>query len=207
MRTSRSIHISQSILGGVLIGMMLLITACGGSPQSQQQSSQNKAKLDQTIQHAKAIGVPGSALQPILKQEQQLSSTGAPFSPFNDQTDTNYYTNLATRYQQLEVQAEGVISNITDQYSTQAEQDMHNFQSALSAQRLRKAGNTQAFVQLYNTDTSLLASAQYPKDYTAISNDARKQIGALASLDTTYTQLTTFGNTINQMNADRKSVV
>ena len=189
-----------------MIGMMLLITACGGSPQSQQQSSQNKAKLDQTIQHAKAIGVPGSALQPILKQEQQLSSTGAPFSPFNDQTDTNYYTNLATRYQQLEIQAEGVISNITDQYSTQAEQDMHNFQSALSAQRLRKAGNTQAFVQLYNADTSLLASAQYPKDYTAISNDARKQIGALASLSTTYTQLTTFGNTINQMNAARLDV-
>jgi L,D-transpeptidase catalytic domain len=206
MRTSRSIHISQSILGGVLIGMMLLITACGGSPQSQQQASQNKAKLDQTIQHAKAIGVPSSALQPILKQEQQLSSTGAPFSPFNDQTDTNYYTNLATRYQQLGVQAEGVISNITDQYSTQAEQDMHNFQSALSAQRLRKAGNTQAFVQLYNTDTSLLASAQYPKDYAAISNDARTQTGALASLSTTYTQLTTFGNTINQMKAARLDV-
>ncbi|HKV01497.1 MAG TPA: hypothetical protein VJQ26_05195, partial [Ktedonobacteraceae bacterium] len=206
MRTRRSIRISQSILGGVLISMMLLITACGGSPQSQQQTNQNKAKLDQTIQHAKAIGVPNSALQPILKQEQQLSSTGAPFSPFNDQTDTNYYTNLATRYQQLQVQAEGVISNITDQYSTQAQQDMHNFQSALSAQRLRKAGNTQAFVQLYNTDTSLLASAQYPKDYTAISNDARKQIGALASLSTTYTQLTTFGTTINQMNAARLDV-
>src|SRR5260221_7392143 len=115
MRTRNPIHISQSILGGVLIGMMLLVTACGGSPQSQQQANQNKAKLDQTIQHAKAIGAPGSALQPILKQQQQLSSTGAPFSPFNYQTDTYYYTNLATRHQQLDVQSERLISNITDQ--------------------------------------------------------------------------------------------
>src|SRR5438445_7844440 len=117
MHTRRSIRSTQTILAGVMISIMLLVTACGGSPQSQQQASQNKAKLDQTLQHARSIGVPASALQSILKQEQQLSSTGAPFSLFNDQPATNYYNTLAARYQQLEVQAEGVISTITDQYS------------------------------------------------------------------------------------------
>src|SRR5260370_20722929 len=156
MHTMRSIRLKHAILGGVLMGMMLLTTACGGSPQSQQQASQNKAKLDQTLQHARSIGVPASALQSILKQEQQLSSSGAPFSLFNDQPATNYYNNLATHYQQLEVQAEGVISTITDQYSAEAQQEMHNFQSALSAQRQRKAGNTIAFLQQYNTDASVL---------------------------------------------------
>src|SRR5260370_10658233 len=206
MEILSSIGSSKAILGGVLVGMMLLITSCGGSPQSQQQARQNKAKLDQTLQHAKSIGVPASALQPIVKQEGELSNTSAPFTVFNDQPDTDYNTNLAIRYQQLEVQAEGVISTVTDQYSAQAEQDMHNFQSALSAQRLRNAGNTQAFVQEYTTDTSLLATAQYPKDYAAISNDAQAATGALDGLGTTYTQLTSFQNTINQMQAARLDV-
>jgi hypothetical protein len=201
MHKVRSIRLAQALSAGVLIGMMLLTTACGGSARSQQQASQNKAKLDQTLQHAKSIGVPASALQPILKQEQQLSSTGAPFTFLNDQPATDYYNNIATRYQQLEVQAEGVISTISDQYSAQAQQDMHDFQSALTTQHTRNAGNIQAFTQQYNTDTSLLTIAQYPKDYAAISNDAHKQTEALSLLETTYDQLTTFHNTINQMKA------
>src|SRR3989442_13276155 len=132
MHTLRSIRLKHAILGGVLIGMMLLTAGCGGSPQSQQQVSQNKAKLDQTLQHARSIGVPASALQSILKQEQQLASTAAPFTLFNDQPATDYNTRLAGRYEQLEVQAQRVISTITAQYSLQAQQDMLNFQSALS---------------------------------------------------------------------------
>ncbi|HEX6109842.1 MAG TPA: L,D-transpeptidase, partial [Ktedonobacteraceae bacterium] len=103
-----SIRSTQTILAGVLVGMMLLITACGGSPQSQAQVNQNKVRLDQALQHARSIGIPDSALQPIIKQEQQLNSTGAPFTLFNDQPVTDYNTNLASHYQQLEVRTEGV---------------------------------------------------------------------------------------------------
>src|SRR5215471_6472612 len=206
MQALCSIRSTQKILAGVMIGMMLLVTACGGSPQSQQQASQNKAKLDQTLQHARSIGIPSSALRDIVSQEQQLSSTSVPFTLFNDQAGTDYYTNLATHYQQLEVDAEGQISAIIDQYNQQAQQGMQNFQSALSAQRLRTVGNTQAFVQLYTTDASLLVAAQYPKEYVAISNDASKQIEALALLGTAADQLNTFHNTINQMKASRLDV-
>src|SRR5207248_1581608 len=87
----RSTHI---MLTGMLVGMMLLITACGGSSQSQAQLNQNKAMLDQTLQHARSIGIPESALQPVIKQEQRLSSPGAPFSLFNDQPVTDYNTKL-----------------------------------------------------------------------------------------------------------------
>src|SRR5712692_2401592 len=159
MHRIHSIRPTQSILAGVLIGMMLLITACGGSPQS---------------------------------QAQQLSTTGAPFTLFNDQPVTDYNTNLASHYQQLEVQTEGVISSISDQYSIQAQQDMQFFQSSLSAQQQRKVGNTQVFSAQYNKDASLLAAAQYPKDYAAISNDARKATEALALSKTTFNQLNTF---------------
>jgi L,D-transpeptidase catalytic domain len=201
-----SIRSTQTILAGVLVSMMLLITACGGSPQSQAQVNQNKVRLDQALQHARSIGIPDSALQPIIKQEQQLNSTGAPFTLFNDQPVTDYNTNLASHYQQLEVQTEGVISSISDQFNIQAQQDMQFFQSSLSAQQQRKVGNTQAFSALYNKDASLLAAAQYPKDYAAISNDARKVTAALALSSTTFNQLNTFKTTINQMQAARLDV-
>src|SRR5690349_4300165 len=109
MHRIRSIRSTQTILAGVLVGMMFLITACGGSPQSQAQVNQNKARLDQALQHARSIGIPVSALQPIMKQEQQMISTGAPFTLFNDQPVTDYNTNLASHFQQLEIQTEGVI--------------------------------------------------------------------------------------------------
>ncbi len=206
MHTMGSIRSTQTVLAGVLIGIMLLTTACGGSPQSQQQASQNKAKLDQTLQHAMSIGVPAPVLQSILKQEQQLTSTGAPFTLFNDQSATDYNTNLASRYEQLEVQAEGVISAITAQYSLQAQQDLHNFQLALAAKQSKNVGNVQAFSTQFNTDTTLLAAAQYPKDYAVVSNDARKVTETLAVSGTTFDQLNTFKNTINQMKAARLDV-
>ncbi|HXZ05285.1 MAG TPA: L,D-transpeptidase, partial [Ktedonobacteraceae bacterium] len=194
----RSTHI---MLAGMLAGMMLLITACGGSSQSQAQVNQNKAMLDQTLQHARSIGIPESALQPIIKQEQQLSSASAPFAFLNDQPVTDYNTKLASNYQQLEAQAEGVITSISDQYSIQAQQDIQFFQSSLSALQQRKVGNTQAFTTQYNKDTSLLAAAQFPKDFAAISNDASKAIEALALSTTAFNQLNTFYTTINQMKA------
>ena len=199
----RSTHI---MLAGLLVGMMLFITACGGSSQSQAQLNQSKAMLDQSLQHAKSIGVPESALQPIIKQEQQLSSIGAPFTIFNDQPATDYNTKLASNYQQLETQTEGIVSSISDQYNIQAQQDLQFFQSSLSALQQRKVGNTQAFTAQYNQDSSLLAAAQYPKDYAAISNDARKATEALDLSNTTFNQLNTFNTTINQMKAARLDV-
>ena len=199
----RSTHI---MLAGMLVGMMLFITACGGSSQSQAQLNQSKAKLDQTLQHARSIGIPESALQTIIKQEQRLSSTGAPFTLFNDQPVTDFNTKLASNYQQLEAQTEAIVSSISDQSNIQAQQDLQFFQSGLSALQQRKIGNTQAFTAQYNQDSSRLAAAQYPKDFAAISNDARKAIDALALSNTTFNQLNTFNTTINQMKAARLDV-
>src|SRR5215471_498159 len=178
MHRIRSMRSTHAILAGVLISMMLLITACGGSPQSQTQLNQSKAVLDQTLQHARSIGIPGSALQSIIKQEQRLSSTGAPFTLFNDQPVTDYNTKLANNYQRLELQAEAIVSSVSDQYNIQAQQDLQFFQSGLATLQQRRVGNTQAFTAQYNQDSSLLAVARYPKDYVAISNDAQKAIDA-----------------------------
>jgi L,D-transpeptidase catalytic domain len=194
----RSTHI---MLAGMLVGMMLFITACGGSSQSQAQLNQSKATLDQAIQHARSIGIPESALQPIIKKEQRLSSAGAPFTLFNDQPVTDYNTKLASSYQQLETQTETIVSSISDQYNVQAQQDLQFFQSSLSAFQQKKVGNSLAFAAQYNKDSSLLAAAQFPKDFAAISNDARKATEALDLSTTTFNQLNTFNTTIKQMKA------
>ena len=105
MRRIGSFRSTHIMLVGLLVGMMLFITACGGSSQSQAQLNQSKATLDQAIQHARSIGIPQSALQPIIKKEQQLSSAGAPFTIFNDQPATNYNTKLASNYSNWELRS------------------------------------------------------------------------------------------------------
>ena len=60
--------VTQVLLVTLVLGVTLLTSACGGDPKVQQQASQNKARLDQLLQHARSIGVPASTLTPITKQ-------------------------------------------------------------------------------------------------------------------------------------------
>ncbi|HEX6484786.1 MAG TPA: L,D-transpeptidase [Ktedonobacteraceae bacterium] len=199
MRHKRSMHLTQILLAGMLVSFVLLTSGCGGSSQSQQQANQNKSQLDTALQHARANGVPASQLQSIVKQEQQLISTSAPFTLFNDQPATNYYLNQAKQYSQLYAQLQGIVSSTIQQYSTQAQQNMQDFEQTLSIQRTKKAGNTQAFTDQYNKDDALLTAAVTPKEYAAVSSDAATAIQALHLLASTFLQLSTFKNTINQM--------
>src|SRR5579859_7446120 len=59
-------RVAQRLLVMLLLGLTVLVSACGGDPRVQQSASQNKAQLDTLIQHAQQIGVPASLLQPIL---------------------------------------------------------------------------------------------------------------------------------------------
>jgi lipoprotein-anchoring transpeptidase ErfK/SrfK len=180
---------------------MLLLTACGGNPQVQQQANASKVQLDAQLQHAQTIGVPQSILQPVLAQEQQLSSSSAPFTLFNDQPANDYYANLATRYHQLLVQLQGIISVTTQQFQLQAQRDLQNFQMVLKQSQAKNVGNLQPFSQQLNADETRLTGAQYPKDYAAVSADANQAVSALNLLGLTYNQLSTFNKTIAQMKA------
>lgn len=203
MRSTRSVlmprHVSQAMLVLLLLGLTVLTSACGGNAQVQQQVSQDKTQLDQLTQHAEAIGVPTTLLGPILKQEQQLSSTGAPFSPFNDQPVNNYYTSQANQYAKLVGQTQQLITTTTDQYQLQAQNDMQVFQQALTRRSSQHIGNVQPFSDTYNNNQQMLSSAKYPKDFAVVSKEAQKAIDALGLMGSTLSQLTTFKNTINQM--------
>ncbi len=213
MRSTRSVRlpgriswVAQTLLAALLLGVVMLASACGGSLQSQNGASSSKGKLDQLLQRAQQIGVPASVLQPIQKQEQQLSNSSAPFSPFNDSTDTNYYTNLSQRYSQLYVQLQGLISTITDQYQAHAQGDMHAFQQALSLRQAQKIGNLSAFNTQYAYDQAVLAKAQSPKNYADISQNAQQEAKALGLLGLANERLTSFGKAISQMQASQLDV-
>ena len=189
-----------------LLGVIMLTSACGGSPQSQQQAGQSKTQLDQLIQHAQQIGVPAKSLAPIQRQEQQLSSAGAPFAPFNDQTDTTYYHHLATQYTALYQQLQTLITTTTNQLQVQASQNLQAFRQMLSHRQTQKLGNLQSFIDYYNRDQALFAQAQYPKDFAAVSQSAQQEAQALGQMGLAFNQLTFFKNTISQMQVSQLDV-
>ena len=196
------VRLTQMLFAGVMIGLMTFISACGGDTHTQKQASQNKTQLDHLLQHAKSVGVPISMLQPVLTQEQQLSRSSAPFTLFNNQQATNYYQNLATRYNQLTVQVQDIISTATQQFQTRAQYDMQNFQLALTRERTSgHFSNIGIFSQQFSRDQLLLSAAQDPRDYAAISYDAHYSTDALNLIEPTYTRLTTFQHTMGQMQA------
>ncbi|HKV58105.1 MAG TPA: hypothetical protein VJO32_07475, partial [Ktedonobacteraceae bacterium] len=200
MQRKRSNRIGQVMLVGLLLGLVVATSGCGGSPQSQQQASQNKTQLDSTLQHARDIGVPVSSLQTIVHQEQKLSSTSAPFTLFDDTSATNYYLNQAKQYKQLATQAQSVIDSTTSDSQTKAQVSVQYFQSALNKVQNLKVSTIPTFTQKLANIQSEMSTAQYPKQFLAISDDANNAASALTLLNTTYGQLVTFNNTIKQMN-------
>src|SRR6266496_1059358 len=188
---------AQPLLALLLLSMLLL-SACGGNTQVQQQASQNQTKLDQLLQHAQAIGVPAALLQPVIKQRQQLLSTSAPFNLFNDQPATNYYRNIGTRYGQLVVQTQDIIDSTTTQDQTQAQHDVQSFNEELSQSRAQGLP-VQYFAQQLSRMQSSLSAAQYPKDYTGVSAQVHTIGQALDAMRSTGAQLKTFKNTVSQM--------
>ena len=188
----------RATLALFLLALMVLMSACGGDPQIQQRASKNKAALDASLQQAQRIGVATSSITPIQKQEQQLSSTNAPFSPFNDTADTNYYSNIATRYDQLNVQTQGIIATSTEQSQTLADRTMQNFGTALSQQRAQGLP-VQTFAHQFAQAQTLLSTAKYPKDYALVTKNATTGISSLNLLQSVSTQLTALQKTIGEM--------
>lgn len=187
------------MLVGLLLVLALATTGCGGSPQSQQAATQSKAKLDSTLQHAKDIGVPVSSLQSIISKEQKFSSTSAPFTLFDDSSDTSYYLSQSKNYDQLLAQLQDIITNTTGDATTKAQLNMQSFQEALAKAQNLKTNNISAFTDEFTKDQNLMSTAQTPKQYYVISDDASNAASALTLLSSSYTQLVTFNTTIKQM--------
>ncbi len=189
------------MIASMLLLAMFLLSACGGDLQAQQSASASKAQLDSLISHAESIGVPANLLQPIIRQEIQLSDTNAPWNPLNSQVDNDYYTNLALRYHMLAVQVQGLQTQATQQLDYQASQDIQSLENALAVRQAQNFIEVKTFQQQLEQDQNMLAKAQYPKDYVQISNNARRSTLALNLMGPAYNDLVTFQQEISQLQA------
>src|SRR5260370_4813540 len=108
-----------------------LLSACGADPKTQQQANSSKSDLDRLISQAQTIGVPGTMLKPIIQQEAALTNTSAPLTIFSGQPATDYYSNLALRYQLLAVQIRGMQTQGTQQFDYRAPLDIQDLENAL----------------------------------------------------------------------------
>jgi lipoprotein-anchoring transpeptidase ErfK/SrfK len=193
-KKNKKLAFTTSLLIALLL--MLTLSACGGSSSAQQQMSKNKAALDAAITQAQSTGVPASMLNPVQQQETKLSSTSAPITLLNDQPATDYYTNLAQRYQMLAVQVRGLTAQASQQLDYQLTLDLQTFASVLSQRQAEGFVEAKTFANQLTQDQKLQANAQSPKDFLTISASAKQSTQALRLMSVAYQNMKSFNDTI-----------
>src|SRR5260370_35218889 len=148
-----------------------MLIACR-STQTEQQTNKSKTELDSQITNARNAGISDSTLQPIINQEKNLSQTNTPSTLFSNQPATNYYQNLAKRYQMLTVQVRGLEDQVTQKLSYQAVQNLQGFQTILTQRQTQACVEVSTFSNLYHIYRKQLIQAQNPKDNANITNKA-----------------------------------
>ncbi|GHO49319.1 L,D-transpeptidase [Ktedonospora formicarum] len=175
-----------------------LLTACGGDAHLQQQAQQDQNTFDKTLQQAQDAGVPLSVLQPLMKQQQSLKSSSAPWPLFNGNSVDEYYSNLSTRYNSLTVQTQGLVDATTDRFHEQASTDLQRLQTTL-ANKQKDGLPLDTLNKLYNTGMDQQKKAKYPKDYAAISVQAKDAVSTINMMPSTLEKLDTLKEIISLM--------
>ncbi len=198
---------TRVVLALLLLSIMAtLLSACSSeNPQAQQQANQNRASLDQALQYAQTIGTPGTDLKPVLDQERSIKATQAPFALFNGTAVTDYYQNIATRYKQLTVQTQGIITVCTQQMGQQAQDDLGTLQHTLAAKQ-HSGLPLNALTQLYNQEQTSMQKARLPKDFLLISTDTTSAISTISLLPDSMDKLDTLNQVIVLMKQGNQDV-
>lgn len=183
----------------ILMLLLFLLSGCNGDPQVQQKADTSKADLDHLIVHAQNIGVPSLMLRTIIDQEAQLSNTNSPLTVFGNQPATNYYSNLAQRYQLLTLQLQGLENQATQQLDHQAFLDIQSLENALAVRQAQNFIEAKTFAGQLAQAQNRLAAAQTPNDYIHISEGAKRSVEALHLMGPAYNTLVSLQQTITQL--------
>jgi hypothetical protein len=179
----------------------LLLSACGGDPQTQQRANTSKTDLDRLITQAQGIGVPNTMLAPIIQQETQIGNSSAPLTIFSDQPATDYYSNVAQRYQMLAIQVQGMETQVTQQFDYQAALDIQDLENVLAQRQAQNFVEAKTFATQLTQYQDQLSRAQYPRDYTQISINAKQSTLALQLLEPAYNNIASLQADIKQLQA------
>ncbi len=184
---------------GVFLLLALLalqVLTAMGDPHHAPQVVQNKAHLDQLLVEARSIGVPLSLLRPVSQDERQLDSRQySLFSLYFG--DAQAAPHLAAAYQRLSARLPAIVAFATQQAQLRAQQDVQNFQTALTVRAGTDTGGS--FSLQFVQDQWALANARTPKDYEIVSRQARESILALGMREEVQSQLADFQRTIMRL--------
>jgi L,D-transpeptidase catalytic domain len=196
-------------LGFIFCVLMLLpfsLNACSENAAMKQQASDSKVNLDNELNQAKNIGVPASQLNTILQQEEQLTQAHPPFTMFSAQPATNYYANLAERYQMLTVQTRSLETQSTQQLDYRATLDLQDFATILAQRQAQGFMEANPFVERLTQDQNLMSQAQYPGQYSQISADATDATQSLRLMGPASASLTSLQKVIQQLETSHLDV-
>ena len=170
-----------------------LLAGCGSSAD-QSHATQNKAKLDRELTHARTdLGLPTSMLQPITTQEQKISS---------GEGGWNYsYADAAANYDLLYTQLVGVEQTASQTLKSQATNDLKAFSEALTTRRSQGFSQAEIYEARLQQSIADLGSAQKPGDYARLDTFIRQQTEALNSMGPAYAKLQQFDKVIRAVSA------
>lgn len=191
-QTSVSARTLVTALLGASI-MVMMLSGCGSSA-SQSLATQDKAKLDHELIHAKSdLGLPDTMVQPIESQEHKVASGSGGW---------NYnYDDAAANYSLLYTQLLGVEQTAGQTLETQASTDLKAFSAALTARSGQGFSATEVYQGRLQQATADLGSAKRPGDFARLDAFVRQQTEALNSMGPAYDKLQQFNKVILAVSA------
>jgi hypothetical protein len=172
----------MALLVVVVVSMML--AGCGSDP-NQPVAQQNKARLDSELQHARTIlGLPDTMLQPIISQEDKISSGEGGF---------NYnYEDAAANYTLLYNQLVGIEQNAQQTLQTQANDDIQAFSKAVNQLRSQGFSEIEYYQARLDQAVQDYTAAKVVGDFAKIDATVRQQTAALHAVWPAYEKLQDF---------------
>ncbi|HEX5155828.1 MAG TPA: L,D-transpeptidase [Ktedonobacterales bacterium] len=168
----------------IVVVVCMTLAACGSDP-NQEAAQQNKARLDNELKHARtALGLPDSMLNPIVTQENQISSGEGGFN-YNYQDAAANYTLLFNQLVSMEQNAQQTLQK-------QANDDIQAFAKAVT--QLRGDGFSEIDVYQARLDQAVQDwnTAKTVGDYARVDITVQQQTAALHALWPAYQKLQDF---------------
>lgn len=168
----------------IVVVLSMVLAGCGNDP-NQAAAQQNKARLDNELQHARtALALPDSMLQPIISQEEKISSGEGGF---------NYnYQDAASNYTLLYNQLIGIEQTAQQTLQKQASDDIQAFSNAITQLRGQKFSEIDIYQARLNQAVQDFNAAKIVGDYARIDETVRQQTAALHALWPAYEKLQDF---------------
>lgn len=168
----------------IVVVITMTLAACGSDP-NQEAAQQNKSRLDNELRHARTtLGLPDSMLQPIVSQENKISSGEGGFN-YNYQDAAANYTLLYNQLVSMEQNAQQTLQK-------QANDDIQAFAKAVT--QLRAEGFSEIDVYQARLDQAVqdYNVAKTVGDFARVDTTAQQQTAALHALWPAYQKLQDF---------------